>query len=439
MQATKKQMRRRPLPRKRVTPKPVHVFTDARRYAQEKLFSFLDLLFKESPKIKKSWKTIDTLLKEKIQNDLMTLWENTYHEHVEGEIAHNLEEIEKKIEQEAIEQFKAFIERQILYPCYDGVFKMIFLDETDHSLLIDLIKWTIFEGKKEILSIEIKCEEVKKDSFFEKTFVMDIFVITDDGEQCNIEVQLLNSLGLSSRMVAQLTKLHASQFYKGHRFAGKNPDPIMKTYSLWILPFDFTKEKDKFYHTIHLRYDHKPHKTFSQDISLHIYEFQKLLKLLKKKKISCLEGQFYWAEFLGIETDEDCRRVKERSPIMARATAKLESISKNSHSRAGFLSQSLKEMGLGVQHSVELMYEKLKSKAEGETIGEAIGKIRGKISLYVSIKYNTSEDFIENELYPIKSIEELSSLYQTIRESSLTEEKILEMISNLKQKHIKSS
>jgi len=100
-------------------------------------------------------------------------------------------------------------------------------------------------------------------------------------------------------------------------------------------------------------------------------------------------------------------------------------------------------MGLGVQHSVELMYEKLKSraegKAEGETIGEAIGKIRGKISLYVSIKYNTSEDFIENELYPIKSIEELSSLYQTIRESSLTEEKILEMISNLKQKYTKIS
>jgi len=46
---------------------------------------------------------------------------------------------------------------------------------------------------------------------------------------------------------------------------------------------------------------------------------------------------------------------------------------------------------------------------------EARGEIRGKIALYVSMKYNISEEFIKNELYPIKSVEELSFLYHNKR------------------------
>ena len=433
----KKQItKRKQIPKKRVTSQTSLNLSSAQLYAQKKLNTFFKQLFKESPKIKKSWNTVDNNSKEKIQEDLILLWKNTYHENIEGELAHNLQEIEERIEREATELFRSFIERQVLYPCYDGVFKMIFVDDKDYSLLIDLIESTIFQGKKKIKSIEIKFSEVKKDSFFEKTFIMDIFVVTDDEEQCNIEVQLLNSSGLPSRMVAQLTKLHASQFQQGHRFTGSHPHPVMKTYSLWILPFDFTKEKNKFYHTIHLRYDDKPHKIFNEDISLHIFEFQKLLKLLKAKKdISYINEQELWAEFLGIETDEDCRRIKERSPLMAKATAKLEAISKDTHSRMSFLSQSLKEMGLGVQHSVELMQERQRSEARGEAIGE----LRGKIVLYVSMKYNISEESIEKELYPIKSIEDLSSLYHSVKESSLNLEKILGMILNLKQKHIKAA
>jgi len=56
-------------------------------------------------------------------------------------------------------------------------------------------------------------------------------------------------------------------------------------------------------------------------------------------------------------------------------------------------------------------------------------------------KYLTSyiKSFIKSELYFIKSVEDLSSLYKTITESSLNLEEILDLISNLKQKYTKAA
>jgi len=321
---------------------------------------------------------------------------------------------------------------------------MIFLDDEDYILLKDLIEWVIFEGKRKITFLRVDYNEIKKDGYKEKTFVVDLYIIIDHSDQCNIEVQISNSPGLPSRMVGQATKLHSSQFKKGHKFDGKNTTPTITTHSLWILCFDYTKNKEHFYSNACLRYGHEPHDVMSSDIQLHFLEFHKLPKLIKNKKSFDDNGLVDWSQFFNIKTDDDTKELKKRSPIMERAISKLEHISHSEGSRAEFLSFSLKEMGLNIQYSIEKFFAKEEGRAEGKEEGRAEGKEEGRVEGEAKAAYGfckikgfkpqntmSKEEFIK--IVGLLSLIDATKVSEFAEDKANSFEEVLQMIEMLKK------
>ena len=165
-----------------------------------------------------------------------------------------------------------FLSKQILYPCYDAVFKGVFLNDEGYVLLKDLISWAIFQGKRKVLDLTVISSEPVVSLLGDKIFRCDIVVVLDNKEQCNIEMQIVHQEGLCSRMVIQTAKLHASQAKKGMEAIEIKP-----TLALWIMPFDFTK-LENCYNSARLRFDQETESTMSDDIQFHFFEFAKLLK-----------------------------------------------------------------------------------------------------------------------------------------------------------------
>jgi len=370
-----------------------------------------------------------------------------------------LEALKKRMKNPEIEYSNGEIllnalQGKILYPCYDPVFKALFLDEDEkekgYPALKNLIECTIFKNRRKCHILKLLYSEQSISLYGDKIFKVDIVVELDDKEKCNIEMQLANTLGLSSRMGMHVAKLHASQMKKGDSYVN-----ICKTYTLWILVFDFTKRKGN-YHTISLRYNETPHEEFNLDMQVHIFEVGKKvgnekkedkLSFSKEKNVDVFQGILkseeslnhpwldFWNQFFSMKSEADCSRIeKEGGELMANMTRKLRGLSNNDHFRGELFSESLKDMG----HRIEKGFYYAKGKSDGEVIGETRGEIRGeirgKVAMCVSMKYSISEGIVEEEIYPIKSVEDLSSLFLFVKESSSTLEEVLDLISQLRRK-----
>lgn len=146
--------------------------------------------FKESMQgcILQVWKELSPEQKEMAEEILMQAWE---------------EEDTQGFRYSDQQLLACFLSKQILYPCSDAVFKAIFLDDEGYILLKDLISWTVFQGKRQILDLTVLPSEQNISVFGDKIFHCDIVAVLENKEKCNIEMQLTHHEGLSSRMVIQ--------------------------------------------------------------------------------------------------------------------------------------------------------------------------------------------------------------------------------------------
>ena len=139
---------------------------------KEKLKNFKDTM---QGCIKQVWQEMSLEQREIAEDILLQAWEE---EDIEG-----FHYTENQI-------FAHFLSKQILYPCYDPVFKALFLNDEGYVLLKDLISWTIFQGQRKILDLTVLSSEPVVSLIGDKIFRCDIMVVLDNKEQCNIEMQM---------------------------------------------------------------------------------------------------------------------------------------------------------------------------------------------------------------------------------------------------------
>ena len=129
---------------------------------------------------------------------------------------------------------------QILPPTNDWVFKLLFGDERNKSMLIDLLK-SFVELPKEDFELTFLDTHLKKEYEDDKLGILDVKVKTASGKIINIEIQVNPQKFIGNRISFYKSKLIAEQMGEGNKY-----DVIQKVICICILSYVLFPQKQEY-------------------------------------------------------------------------------------------------------------------------------------------------------------------------------------------------
>ena len=104
----------------------------------------------------------------------------------------------------------------VMSPRIDFVFKLIFGDDKNKDLLIALLSAVLKMTKTTFEGIEIINSELLREFQEDKKGILDVRARTQDGEQINIEIQILPTNFMPERTLFYWAKMYTGQLIRGH-------------------------------------------------------------------------------------------------------------------------------------------------------------------------------------------------------------------------------
>lgn len=191
---------------------------------------------------------------------------------------------------------------------------------------------------------------------------LDIRVKFNDGEECNIELQVKQYSNMEIRMLEYWTMMYGNKIPRG-----KRNTQIKPTISILITDYDIDKTRDiEQYHTVwNLREQNYQNITLTNEIEIHILEIPKIKNTeLKNDELA------QWLRFI---ENPECKEVE----IFMKENKYL----KQAREELAYLSGDEDFQYMVDTRALDLMYEDRerkiiedKSKAEGKTEGKTEGK-----------------------------------------------------------------
>ena len=190
------------------------------------------------------------------------------------------------------------MERRLLNPKIDFVFKKIFGSEKHPGVLISFLN-AVLKPKNNITDVEIKNTDIDKSYIEDKFSRLDVKAVTSKNEIINIEIQLKNEYNMIQRSLYYWSKLYEEQLEEGDRY-----DKLCRTVCINILDFKYLKN-DRFHNGYRLK-EIETNEELTDLEEIHFIEIPKLKKINSEKDIvDVLEG---WVEFL---RDPEIREAKD--------------------------------------------------------------------------------------------------------------------------------
>ena len=218
---------------------------------------------------------------------------------------------------------------------------------------------------------------------------LDIRAKFNDGEECNIELQVAPYESMEKRMLLYWASLYQNKINKGQEY-----DKLKPTISILIANYKIKKleEIDSFHTVWNLRERNNPNKIITNDIELHILEIPKIKeKELVKNELA------QWLKFIENPENEEVNKMLENNDFFKQAREELSYLSGDPdfqelvRSRAFFLMD---------QHSFNEQ-----AKREGRIEGRKEGKTEGKKEEKIKI----AKKLLKLKM-PIEQIIELTEL-----------------------------
>ena len=138
------------------------------------------------------------------------------------------------------------MERRLLNPKIDFVFKKIFGSEKHPGVLISFLN-AVLKPKNNITDVEIKNTDIDKSYIEDKFSRLDVKAVTSKNEIINIEIQLKNEYNMIQRSLYYWSKLYEEQLEEGDRY-----DKLCRTVCINILDFKYLKN-DRFHNGYRLK------------------------------------------------------------------------------------------------------------------------------------------------------------------------------------------
>ena len=215
------------------------------------------------------------------------------------------------------------MQRRLLNPKIDFVFKKIFGSEENPKILIGFLN-AVLKPIIPIVEVEIKNTDIEKVHVEDKFSRLDVKAKTSNQEIINIEIQLKNEYNMIQRSLYYWSKLYEEQLGDGDRY-----DKLCRTVCINILDFKYLKN-DGF----HIGYRLKEIETNEEltDIEeIHFIEIPKLKKLNSEEEVvDMLEA---WVEFLRDPESEVVRKLEMSNSEIREAKDKLYKLSMDEKER----------------------------------------------------------------------------------------------------------
>ena len=185
------------------------------------------------------------------------------------------------------------MERRLLNPKIDFVFKKIFGSEKHPGVLISFLN-AVLKPKNNITDVEIKNTDIDKSYIEDKFSRLDVKAVTSKNEIINIEIQLKNEYNMIQRSLYYWSKLYEEQLEEGDRY-----DKLCRTVCINILDFKYLKN-DRFHNGYRLK-EIETNEELTDLEEIHFIEIPKLKKINSEKDIvDVLEG---WVELRDPESE----------------------------------------------------------------------------------------------------------------------------------------
>ena len=294
------------------------------------------------------------------------------------------------------------IEYRLFDPKVDYVFKILFGDENDKSMLISLLN-AILKGKPTIKDLTLNNTDIPKILKDNKSCKLDILATSDEGIKFNIEMQCKKTKDIINRTVYYASKLFTKDLKENDDYNNS------KVISIWIFGENVTDRTDPIneaYMTLQ--------KTNNEDYEI-LTDYLRIIYLeLNKYKITkdnINDKLTKWVDFLTNPIDLEKSTFEDED--IEKARKKLEFISSDDKERASL--EAIKE-GLFDQYSSfnigkkEGIEEGLK---EGLKEGEKKGKIEGERNKSIEIARNMLKDNVDINIiskYSGLNVEEINKL-----------------------------
>ena len=216
------------------------------------------------------------------------------------------------------------MERRLLNPKIDFVFKKIFGSEKHPGVLISFLN-AVLKPKNNITDVEIKNTDIDKSYIEDKFSRLDVKAVTSKNEIINIEIQLKNEYNMIQRSLYYWSKLYEEQLEEGDRY-----DKLCRTVCINILDFKYLKN-DRFHNGYRLK-EIETNEEITDLEEIHFIEIPKLKKINSEKDIvDVLEG---WVEFLRDPESEVVRKLEMTNKEIREAKDELYRLSMDEKERA---------------------------------------------------------------------------------------------------------
>ena len=202
---------------------------------------------------------------------------------------------------------------KFLEPTNDLVFQRLFGRQKNKDITANLLSLIL---NRKILNIDLDSNKrMLTDNETSKTGRLDVRAKFNNGEDCNIELQIAPYEFMDKRLLEYWAVMYSSKIHKGQTYEVLKP-------SISILIADYKLEQLKHidkYHTIwNLREKDVYNTVISKDIEMHILEIPKVKNNeIKKDELA------HWLKFIKNPGDEEVQKFMEENKYYKQAMKEL--------------------------------------------------------------------------------------------------------------------
>lgn len=211
----------------------------------------------------------------------------------------------------------------LLSPKYDVVFHALFRKGNENitkALIQDITEreYKIIDMDKNVIMYDGNVES--------KNEVLDLKVELDDGEICNLEIQLANKKNFKERILDYWARLYSGQLKKGDDYT-----KLKRTILIAIVNFNIKEFINKEYHTKwQIREERNKELILTNDFEIHIIEIEKAIKALKENKQDKIAQ---WMSFFDNPNSMEVKAMSEKNEDINEALEQLRKLSSNKQLR----------------------------------------------------------------------------------------------------------